>query len=309
MQAQRPAARSGGNEEMMEKKTMSDLKQEYQEVPIPEEGRRKMEEAVFRAKTARRHARRRRFVRRAAGSAAAVLILSTVIGLNTNAAFAREMSEIPVFGTIARVLTVRSYEEQERNVNVKVEVPEIQSSMSNTDRVNEEIDRIVSEYVADAKERMEEYREAYLATGGTEEEWEAREIEISTDYTIKSQTDKRLSLALECWESWASFYGEQLFYNIDLETGEDITLQDLLGENYAEIAGDSIRRQMKERMAQDENQIFWGEEEKELDIDGFTEVTEKTKFYINEAGNPVIVFDKYEVAPGYMGQPEFEIIP
>ena len=30
------------------------------------------------------------------------------------------------------------------------------------------------------------------------------------------------------------------------------------------------------------------------------------RFYINEAGNPVLIFEKYEIAPGYMGQPEFE---
>ena len=30
-------------------------------------------------------------------------------------------------------------------------------------------------------------------------------------------------------------------------------------------------------------------------------------FYINHAGNPVIVFEKYEIAPGYMGAPEFEV--
>ena len=32
------------------------------------------------------------------------------------------------------------------------------------------------------------------------------------------------------------------------------------------------------------------------------------RIYIDEAGQLVIVFDEYEVAPGYMGVPEF-IIP
>ena len=30
-------------------------------------------------------------------------------------------------------------------------------------------------------------------------------------------------------------------------------------------------------------------------------------FYINEAGNPVVVFQKYEIAPGSSGVLEFEI--
>ena len=50
-----------------------------------------------------------------------------------------------------------------------------------------------------------------------------------------------------------------------------------------------------------------GEQDDEMGIEGFTTVSKDTKFYLNEEGNPVIVFDEYEIAPGYMGMPEFEI--
>ena len=39
----------------------------------------------------------------------------------------------------------------------------------------------------------------------------------------------------------------------------------------------------------------------------FQSVREDSTFYVNEKGNLVIVFDEYEVAPGYMGSVEFEI--
>ena len=42
-------------------------------------------------------------------------------------------------------------------------------------------------------------------------------------------------------------------------------------------------------------------------IPGFESIEEDQDFYINEAGNPVLIFEKYEIAPGYMGQPEFEV--
>ena len=41
--------------------------------------------------------------------------------------------------------------------------------------------------------------------------------------------------------------------------------------------------------------------------EGFTSIADDQRFYINEAGNPVLIFEKYEIAPGYMGQPEFEV--
>lgn len=44
---------------------------------------------------------------------------------------------------------------------------------------------------------------------------------------------------------------------------------------------------------------FWKEEWKGIEED--------TKFYVNHAGNPVIVFERYEIAPGAAGQQEFEI--
>ena len=58
-------------------------------------------------------------------------------------------------------------------------------------------------------------------------------------------------------------------------------------------------------MARREEEIgytyFWNDEF------AFDTITEDTKFYINEAGNVVISFEKYEIAPGAYGNVEFEI--
>ena len=62
--------------------------------------------------------------------------------------------------------------------------------------------------------------------------------------------------------------------------------RDLLGEDYAAIADASIISQIPEKEAQS-GLDYWEED--------FTGVTEDTKFYINEAGNPVIVFGEYEI--------------
>ena len=39
----------------------------------------------------------------------------------------------------------------------------------------------------------------------------------------------------------------------------------------------------------------------------FKSISNKTNFYVNEKGKLTLVFDKYEVAPGYMGMVEFSI--
>ena len=62
---------------------------------------------------------------------------------------------------------------------------------------------------------------------------------------------------------------------------------------------------MKEEMKKDSRVKYWIEDA-ELG-DEFTEIDGKHNFYFNKTGDLVIPFDKYEVAPGYMGCPEFTI--
>lgn len=103
-------------------------------------------------------------------------------------------------------------------------------------------------------------------------------------------------------EDWSNAYTETYYYNLDLQTNKQLTLQDLLGDNYIQIANDSICQQMKARMEADPDLTYFDQAS-----GGFTSIDDATKFYINQAGNPVIVFDRYAIAPGFMGQQQFEI--
>ncbi len=288
---------------------MENAKKRYESIPIPDElSERVMQEirrADMRRKTERKPVINRRGWRRIArgvSAAAASLAVVFMVMLNTNTVFAETVSTIPVIGTVARVLTFRSYEKETTDMKIAVDIPSIE--MVNEDfsglekSVNEEIHALCEEYAREAEERAMEYRQAFLDTGGTEEQWAAHNIEIKVWYEVKSQTDQYLSLAVMGAENWTSAYSETRYYNFDLKEGKIITLKDVLGENYAQIADESIRNQMQERTA--EGAMFWPEE--------FKGVTEDTSFYMNESGNPVVFFEKYEIAPGSEGTPEFEIV-
>ncbi|MFQ7057552.1 MAG: RsiV family protein [Turicibacter sanguinis] len=43
------------------------------------------------------------------------------------------------------------------------------------------------------------------------------------------------------------------------------------------------------------------------DENEFKSIADNQTFYINSSGDVVVVFDKYSIAPGYMGFPEFTI--
>ncbi len=113
-----------------------------------------------------------------------------------------------------------------------------------------------------------------------------------------------MSFVIEKAETAASYYAEQYFYNIDLESGRELTLKDMLGPDYIRIVSDSVRSQIAQRTAADESAYYYSDEE-----GAFTTIAPDQGFYINAQGHVVVVFPKYEIAPGYMGIQEFEILP
>lgn len=278
-------------------KSMEEAKRKYDEIPIPSELSKRVGKEIERANMKRKKILVfRRRVQKGTAAAAAVVVLFTA-ALNTNTAFAETAGQLPVIGPVARVLTFRSYQTEEEDLKISVEIPTIEmisEDMNGLEQsVNEEILALCEQYAQAAKIRAEEYRQAFLDTGGTEEEWAAHNIEIKVWYEVKSQTDEYLSLAIMGTENWSSAYSETKYYNFDLKEGKLVTLQDILGDGYQQIANGSIQNQMKEN-----SEIYW---------DDFEGIQEDTPFYLNESGNPVIVFEKYEIAPGSEGQQEFEI--
>ena len=238
---------------------------------------------------------------------AACLVIGFIAALNISEPFAAAVAKVPVVGELVQVVTWRSYVYQDDDKTVQVEVPQIEGQENNsavTD-VNAQIQKIVADYEKQAEQNIAEYKEAFLATGGTEEEFTEKGIQVDVQYNVKYQSDTRLSLELIANENWCNAYNVQYFYNIDLVNEKTLTLEDILGEDYISIANESIREQMQKRMEDDENLVYWDGSD---GIEGFTTVDENTKFYLNEKGNPVVVFAPYEIAPGAFGAQEFEII-
>ena len=284
-------------------KEMEKGRETYENVRIPEELQQKVSQAVESSRMKRERRRRlSRFLLRTAGTAA-LLAAALTVALNTSEVFAMEARKIPVVGGLVKIMTIRSYERSEREMQVKVEVPGVDLGETDnglSEEVNEQIEKMTAQYEAEALQRADEYKEAFLATGGTEEEWIEHDIRVRVWYEIKSQTEEILSFAVKGTESWTSAYAQTRYYNLDLKTNTFLTLEDLLGEDYMTIADGQIREQIAERIQT--GAVFLSSSE-----GGFAGIGEDVAFYINERGNPGIVFEKYAIAPGSAGEVEFEI--
>ncbi|MDO4552245.1 MAG: DUF3298 and DUF4163 domain-containing protein [Bacillota bacterium] len=268
-------------------------------ISATEKGKEKMREESIR-ETRKRYKK----VWGGVAAALALAVLGLGAGVNASPAFAASVDGIPVIGDLARVLTIKSVHEETDAYVADLEIPGIEGLEN--EELQEEINRLVSEQVdaavEESKVMMEEYKEAYLATGGTEEDYIPREIFV--DYEVKCISKDVLSFAVYQTESIASAYTELFYYNYDLNTSQALSLEDLLGPDYMEIANPQIAEEIALRSQIEGNMYFDGSE----GVEGFSTIRSDQPFYVNEAGNAVIVFEKYEIAPGYMGIQEFEII-
>ncbi len=288
---------------MLGKKDFEKAKKYYNSIEIPEELSDRVEQTVRIMENRKGDVimKKKTFQYTVVSAAACMLVLVTA--LNTNEVFAKSIGEIPVIGGIAKVLTVRSYEEKDTDKNISVNVPAIESGEDISKKINQIINDKVENYVKEANERVEEYKKAFISTGGTEESFEEHDIKINVDYEVKYQDENTVSFVLTGTESWVSAYNIAEYYNISLKDNKELTLRDILGDDYVNIANESIRKEMANRVNENKDFVYFNESQ-----GGFISVDDTTKFYLNNEGNVVIVFDKYEVAPGTMGSQEFVIV-
>ena len=225
----------------------------------------------------------------------AIVLFIFAACVNVSPAFAASLQNIPVINTLSKIFSIHSYIEKTDDYGIIVDQPAVENQFD----LNQEIEETIAQYKMKAEKSILDYKEAYLATGGTEEGFKEKNINIMVDYEIKADNEQYASFVLEMVESWIASSTRYEYYNLDSKTGEKITLQDILGDDYIQIVNQSIQSQI---IASDYAHSYFTK-----DKGGFVSITQDTNFYINQAGNPVIVFDKYEIANGAMGRPEFEI--
>lgn len=270
-----------------------ELRRQYEEIPVPEEARRRMEEGIQMAKQEKRQKNRGLiWLRRAGETAAAAMAVITVL-VNASPAAAQIMEQIPVIGTIAQVVTFRTYEDHSGKGEANVEIPKIEEE-GQTLEANREIedyaDSLIREY--EDKIRAGEDQENYA---------------LDSTYEVVFENDRYVCIRIDTTVVMASGTQFVKVFTVDKETGETVSLLQMLGGDETMLAAVSsnIMEQMREQMAADENVIYY------LDSDmpewDFKGLDGDESYYFDQDGELVVTFDEYEVAPGYMGAVEFVI--
>lgn len=271
------------------RESMEMWKEEYDQIPVPQETRDRIEAGIMRARLEKKRSDRMKNMKRT-GVTAAALVLTFSIAVNASPVVAQAMDGIPVIGSIARVVTIRNYNESTNNgMMADISVPQIDGNVA----ANADMD-------AYAKELISRYEKEVVAQLGQEEGHYA----LESSYEVVSDNDKYVSIRINTVETMASGAEFVKIFTVDKATGQTVSLKDFLNSpEKLEAVSQNIKDQMAAQMAEDEGKVYFTEGEP----GGFTGLTGDENFYLNEAGELVIVFGEYEVAPGYMGTVSFTI--
>ncbi|BBK78075.1 DUF3298 and DUF4163 domain-containing protein [Clostridium butyricum] len=284
----------------MKDKNLQQLKKNYMDVPIPVEldfiVKKSLEDNGVKITNSKANFKG---IKIAAASIVAATALFTV-GVNSSPVFAASLSNVPVVGSIVKILTFREYTVNEDSYNADIKVPSIQG-LENKDLENNLNDKYLTENKKLYEDFMDDMEDMKSNGDG--------HLGVSSGYVVKTDNDRLLSIGRYVVNTVGSSSTTMKYDTIDKQSEILITLPSLFkNDSYVNIISENIKKQMIEQNKADENKFYWVEGiEKDVDMDLFEKISKDQNFYINSEGKLVISFDKYEVAPGYMGVVEFVI--
>ena len=286
-------------------------RESYQNIPVPEEMERRIREA-----TAGQGAGNRFRIPAAVAAAVALLIVLP----NTGADIAHAMGNLPVVGKLFQVVTFRDYQYESERFDANVEIPQIvvEDVKENTGETAESTETVQGEQTEEFRKLQETVEQVNFdidtVTDQLVEEFkESAELgesygSLEIHHEIVTDNERYFTLKLSIYRGAGSGMESYKLYTIDKQSGRQVQLKDLFREDsgYLDIISEEIRDQMRALMAEDEMKAYWVDQTDipELNWEG---LKEDQNYYFDADGNLVLVFDEYEVAPGYMGAQEFTV--
>lgn len=279
-------------------KRLSEEKKYYQEIPVPEELKGKLEKVTTDGGKVHRF-------RISAVVAAAVALL--VILPNTGADIAYAMGNIPVIGKLFQAVTFRDYQYESDRFDANVEVPQIVvmgETIEGTEEGSTQLQETIEQINFDIEEVTNQLIDEFKESAELGESYGSLEIHHET----VTDNERYFTLKILIYQGAGSGAESYKLYTIDKQSGKQIQIGDLFQENsgYADVISEDIRNQMRAAMAEDEMNMYWVDNT-DMPYINWEGIKEDQNFYFDEKENLVFVFDEYEVAPGYMGAQEFTV--
>lgn len=280
------------NKNELDSKRLEELLAHLNTIEIPDELDQVVAKAIKKGSASKeRMITMKRWFRNTAATAAIVTI-SFTSAANLSPAFAQSLSDVPVLGSLVKVVSFRQFDYHEDTYDATLEAP-IVEGLKNEDLQNS----LNAKYLEENKKLYEKFQADVADMKSFEE---GGHLGLDSGFEIKTNNDQILSIGHYVVNTVASSSTTMTYDTLDKQNEVLITLPSLfIDDSYITLISENIKAQMKERMAHDDNQVYW--------IDEFNQIDANQAFYITDQGKLMISFDKYTIGPGSMGIQEFEI--
>ncbi|XRG77886.1 DUF3298 domain-containing protein [Rossellomorea sp. GAMAL-10_SWC] len=272
-------------------KKLEKLRSDYKNVPIPDNL------DIIVKKAIKRSIQKRFPLKSITGFFTAALF---VLSINTSSTFAKTLSNVPILGNVVNVLTFTEYTVDEPTYKADLKVPAVNNLK------NKDLEQSLNKKYLEENKKL--YDQFMKETESVKKDSGAH-LGIDSGYEVKTDNEDILSIERYVVNTAASSSTTMKFDTIDKKKEILLSLPILFkDQSYVKIISENIKEQMKEQMKKDESKVYWiPEANLDYSIDPFVTIKDNQNFYINKDHKLVISFDKYEVAPGYMGVVEFTI--
>lgn len=233
-------------------------------------------------------------IRKLLRAVAALTVLLILLLPNINANIAHAMHELPLIGSFFKVITIRQYTSDDGFHHEQIKIPEISTPGEAGTMINADIKELTDTAIARYKEECESLSDSHFG--------------LIIDYDVVINSADWFTLRIMIFRDAGSGSVMYKYYHIDKQSDQSPTLSMLFRDDFDYISAISqnVSEQMRRFNTTQETPVYWIDKTDIPELN-FSRIGAEQNFYFNEEGELVIVFDKYQIAPGYIGCPEFAI--
>lgn len=231
---------------------------------------------------------------RLGAAVACLLFVALVVLPNLSVSYANALDDLPIIGDIVRVVTSRRYFYTDEHHEMDISVPLVESTDSSAAAlINGDVQTLTDAL-------MERFYEELALIG------DMGHSGNYVDYTVVTNTTDWFTLKIRVHEAVGSSNTYYKYYHVSKVTDQLVTLGDIASDSrFYGVLTAELTAQMEAQMEENPDLIYWVQGS--AFGDELVSIDQTHNFYWDENGALVIPFNKYEIAPGCMGTPEFTI--
>ena len=254
----------------------------------------------------------------------AVAAAAMLVTMGAGTVVTQAKTSLPVY----KVSLAKKYtdHQKDKRMEASVKIPKVKITgtdgkvmKSESEKLNAAISSYQNKFIKDYKKDVADVKKG-----------EKGNESLTSGYKVVTDNDKMFCLRIDTVIAMGGSQSYAKIFSVDKKSGKDyctgkktkpeadrkikrkksgkqITLKNLFkkGSGYIDRISDNIKEQMRAQMKENADVTYFVDDENNKF--NFKSISNKTNFYVNEKGKLTLVFDKYEVAPGYMGMVEFSI--